>query len=165
MSRLEAEVARHQHLDANRRPPYSIRVGARRFRTAERILEERKQLTSFNFNIELAPQTSSVKEQLIAIRDHAEACLRTPRVLSDSREFAKYRLEQVWAEMKLDGVKKRALRSLVSSLADRLYLRCGDWLLHILGTNEQGRPVRRYEDMMHSLEAPLIQPVATKPRV
>lgn len=159
----QAERLRQSIAVRGDRPPKGLRKAGRLFRTAERILEECNQLTSFNR--ELAPKTPPVEEQLIEIRNNAEVCLKTSQVLGDPHKFAEYRLQQVWAEAKLDGVKERTLKVKVCSLIDRLYLRDGGWLLHIVGANEQGRPVRRYEDMINLLETSLVQPPANRSRV
>ncbi len=163
---IDTDILRQQLVIAGKRAPKGVRIGARRFRTAERILEEGKQLTFSNK--ELSFQGPSLRDQLIKIRDGALGCLDNPVVSRNPREHAKYRLERDWAELKLGGARPKVILRSIASLAERLSLRDGDWLLEIVGTEWTDNSIRsipRHEAMIKDLETSLVHPAVSRFRV
>ncbi len=182
MSRLEVEQARQFFLREQKekhkldpqykekRPAHSIRLGARRFRTEQRIAEQIRQRDSYR--VELSPQ---VKSQLVAIRDSAEDTLlhikrerhekwnnyytrHTANDFNYRPSIAQSRLEQVWAISRLEGVRDGILDRRVSVLIEELHGQGNDYLIESIGFDNERRSIPRYVDALRSLEASLPRP-------
>lgn len=168
MAIAEAESRRLEYTNQGLRPPKSIRIGARRFRTEQNHLEANRILTS---NLGLDPQ---IETQLITMRRLLEAYYfslksgeykKTDSGLYDfvpnptyTQDYAKLSLRQTWVKARLDGVTRQsALNRRVHELTERLHGEGNDWLLEEV-TLKNGRRIERvprYRVLVQELQASL----------
>lgn len=160
---LEAEAERQSFAERGKKPPKSLRIAGRRFRTADHLLKEREQIAAFRTIS--ASRTLSVREQIRQIADQAVVALSGLQAPIDWQLYAENRLKQKWAEMRLVASKPRIVMREVAYFAGTLFLRDNGWSQQVVGSDEQDRPMPRYAVIVNSLEASLVKPEGTGFRV